>query len=242
MSGEAVQYHEGEFIRIGYELSGKTAFFLTIEPYPQTYLRSGADHLLCDISDLIAVLKGSGVSDLAARPDRSATRTTLEEAGFRRVEEMDDEMIYAPDTPEPVPTLDDGRPGAFGLETPIHLEDGQMTPAAALYPGMRLADGGRVEEILNARLRRTCWLDGHQYGVLNRVLARSGTVMVGDMPGAHIEEKGEGTEMIWIVSDRSRVRSGTHLFEDMWGSALRRHERRITQAEVITSLNAEDRS
>jgi len=237
-----MQYHEGEFIRIGYEMSGKTALVLTIEPYPQTYLRSGADHLLCDISDFIAVLKGSGVSDFKARPDRSATRTTLEEAGFRGVEGADEEMIYAPDAPEPVPTLDDGRPGAFGLETLIQLEDGQIVTAAALYPGMRLADGGRVEEILTARLRRTCWLEGHQYGVLNRVLAPSGTVMVGDMPGAHIEEKGEGTEMIWIVSDRSRVRSGPHLFEDMWGSAFRRHERRITQAEVITSLNAEDRS
>jgi hypothetical protein len=155
---------------------------------------------------------------------------------------MGDEMTYAPGTPEPVPTLDDGHPGAFGLETPIQLEDGQMVPAAALYPGMRLADGGRVEEIMTARLCRVCWLDGHQYGVLNRVVAPSGTVLVVNMPGARIEENGEGTEMIWVVSDRSRVRSGSHLFEDMWGSALRRHERRITQAEVIAALNAEDRS
>lgn len=231
-----MRHHEGKFIRTWYDLSGKTARIISIEPYPQTYLLSGVDHLVTDIHDLIAMLRSSGVTDLKATPDRGATRTTLEEAGFRG-EGRD--MIYAPNTPAPPPVLDEGRPGAFGPDTPVYLEEGGTAFAGSLHPGIRLLDGGRVEEVMIARSRRVCRLDGSVYGVLNRVITPSGPALVTELPGALIEHDAR-VEMIWVVTERSRVRSGSYLFEDMWGSAVLRQQRHITQAQVIAALNAQE--
>ena len=230
----SMRHHEGKFIRIWYEMSEGAARIITIEPYPETYLRSGVDHLLEDIRDLIKTLSGSGVTEIRATPDRSAARITLEEAGFR---EMSGGMVYAPEAPLPAAVLDEGRPGAFGPETPVSLEGGGVVLAGTLHPGMRLADGGRVEEVMTARLRRLCRLDGALYGALNRVVTPSGPVPVTQLPHARIEEGG-GTDMIWVVTERSRVRSGAYLFEDMWGSPGLRQQRRISQAQVIAALNA----
>lgn len=173
---------------------------------------------------------------MRAMPDRAATRSTLEEAGFRG----DGLMRYAPEEPPPVPTLDRGRPGGFGPDTLIRLEDGGAVAAGSAHPGMRIQDGGRVEEVLLARVRHLCRLDGGVYGVLNRVLTRSGPVAVPLMRGAQLFETG-GEELVWLVTERSRVRSGPHLFEDMWGNPQLRKTRRISEAEVIAALNASER-
>jgi hypothetical protein len=232
-----MRHHEGKFIRIWYELSGRMARIMSIEPYPETYLRSGADHLVEDIRDLITALISSGVTEIRATPDRSATRITLEEAGFRGAF---DDLVYTPNTKAAAPVLDEGRPGAFGPDTPILLETGAQTPAGSLYPGVRLAEGGRVEEVMIAQLRNVCRLNGSLFGPMNRLITPEGPVQLSDLPGV-ITEAGQGTEMVWLVTERSRVRSGTLLFEDMWGSARLRQTRRISQAEVIAALNAEER-
>lgn len=226
----------GRFMRVAYETVGDGARILAIEPYPQTYLRPGADHLIGDVHALIAALSASGVHRVTATPDRSATRLTFEEAGFRG----EGEMVYAPDRPAPVPALDAGRPGAFGPDTPVLLETGAQTPAGSLHPGVRLAEGGRVEEIMIARLRNVCRLNGSLFGPMNRLITPEGPVQLSDLPGV-ITEAGQGTEMVWLVTERSRVRSGTLLFEDMWGSMRLRQTRRISQAEVIAALNASER-
>ena len=225
--------HHGDHIDIHYEVTGVHAIIRAIEPRPQTYLRAGADHLISDIKALLRRFDMLGIGDVSAIPDRSATRLTLEEAGFRG----DRVMRLDPTTPPPIPALDMGRPGAFGPDTLIRLEDGGEVPAGALHPGIRLAEGGRVEEVMLARARRVCRLEGNLYGALNRVRSDAGSLLVSDLAGAALEET-TGTELVWLVTERSRVRCGARLFEDMWGSAALRQTRRISQAEVIAALNA----
>jgi hypothetical protein len=224
---------EGEFIRIAYVHEGGGARIVAIEPHPQTYLRAGADHLVRDVHALLGALNASGVHPVTATPDRSATRLTLEEAGFRG----EGEMSYSPESPVPVPSLDAGRPGGFGPDTRVVLETGAQMPAGALHPGVRLADGGRVEEIMLARVRRVCRLNGEVFGSMNRVVTPGGPMPISGMTEV-IEAEGAGTDMVFLVTERSRVRSGDLLFEDMWGSAQMRQTRRISQAEVIAALNA----
>lgn len=227
--------HHGDHIDIHYDLTGPRAIIRSIEPRPQTYLRAGAEHLISDVEALLRRLDMLGISDVCAIPDRSATRLTLEEAGFRG----EGVMRHDPNRPPPAPALDMGRPGAFGPDTPVRLEDGGEAPAGALHPGMRLAEGGRVEEVMLARARRFCRLDGRVYGALNRVRSGANSLLVTELPGAVLEET-SGTELVWLVTERSRVRCGAHLFEDMWGSAALRQARRISQAEVIAALNASE--
>jgi hypothetical protein len=230
-----MQTYTGAHMEILYERFGSRAVIREITPFPGTYLRAGAAHLIRDILGLLTGLTGSGVTEVVADPDRSATRLTLEEAGFRG----EGLMRYEPETPAPTPALDMGRPGAFGPDTPVRLEDGGEVPAGALHPGLRLAEGGRVEEVMLARVRRVCRLDGHLYGALNRVRCGAESLLLTDLPGAVLEVT-SGTELVWLVTERSRVRCGAHLFEDMWGSAALRQARRISQAEVIAALNASE--
>lgn len=232
-----MQTYIGEHLEILYERSGPRALIRAVRPFERTYLLSGVAHLVADVHGLLARLSSEGVREVKALPDRSATRTTLEEAGFRG----EGVMRYEPASPRPTPVLDAGRPGAFGPDTPVLLEEGRTVPAGALHPGVRLAEGGRVEEVMLARVRRVCRLDGHLYGALNRVRVGAGARPVTDLEGGALEET-SGTELVWLVTQRSRVRSGGYLFEDMWGSAALRETRRISQAEVIAALNAADRS
>lgn len=229
-------YH-GDHMDIHFSREGARATIVAIEPHPETYLRPGAEHLVSDINGLLGKLSAAGVREIIAVPDRSATRLTLEEAGFRGV----GVMCYAPDLPPPTPTLDMGRPGGFGPDTLILLDAGESVPAGALSPGVQIADGGRVEEVMVAQIRQICRLDGQIYGPLNRVRTAVGGVAISTLPGAMMEET-TGTDMIWLVTRNSRVRSGGYLFEDMWGSTALRQTRRISQAEVIAALNASERS
>jgi hypothetical protein len=229
--------YRGDHMDIHFSQVEGRAILVAIEPHPETYLRPGAEHLVRDINGLLSKLSAEGVREIIAVPDRSATRLTLEEAGFRG----EGVMRYAPDLPPPTPTLDMGRPGGFGPDTLILLDGGASVPAAALSPGVQIADGGRVEEIMMAQIRQICLLEGQIYGPLNRVRTADGGVVITTLPGAVVEET-TGTDMIWLVTQRSRVRAGGYLFEDMWGSAALRQTRRISQAEVIAALNASEHS
>ena len=228
-----MEQFEGRSCVISFERSGGSATLCVIDPSPEAYLTPGYAHLICDVQALMAHLIRSGVTEFTAAPDRSATRMTLEEAGFRG----DQIMRYAPEDPGPVPTLDAGRPGGFGPLTPVLLETGETVLAGALSPGVRLMDGGRVDEVMTARVTRACRLGGHLYGALNRVCRGTERVLITDLPDA-VPVRTAGTDLIWLVTERSRLWSGPFLFEDMWGSPRLRQTRRITQAEVIAALNA----
>lgn len=227
--------YTGNHIDILYEVSGQRAVIHAVFPRAASLLRAGARHLVADVEALLGALRAKGVRSFHAVPDRSATRLTLEEAGFRGT----DLMRYAPETPAPAPVLDAGRPGAFGAATRVLLESGEEVAAGVLHPGLRVAEGGRIKDVLVAVARRVCRLDGAVYGALNRVRTGSGSVSVADLPGATLEET-SGTDLVWLVSEHSRIRSGAHLFEDMWGSAALRQNRRISETEVIAALNAPD--
>lgn len=210
-----------------------SAVIYAVDPRPEAYLTPGFARLVSDVHALLAELRRSGVTEITAEPDRSATRMTLEEAGFRG----EGVMRYAPEEPQTAPVLDAGRPGGFGPLAPVLLESGETVPAGALTPGVRIMEGGRVEEVMTARVRRVCRLGGQIYGSLNRVRRGRGAVLITDLPDAALIETA-GTELTWLVTERSRVRSGAHLFEDMWGCASLRRTRQISQAEVIAALNA----
>lgn len=232
---EIVEEHSGTHMSILFERGRDGCLIRSLAPYPDTYMRAGAGHLVADIGAFMARIAREGAGPVRALPDRSATRATLEEAGFRG----EGLMRYAPDEPPPIPTLDRGRPGAFGPDTRVRLEDGPEVPAASVHPGMRVQDGGRVEEVLLARVRELCRLDGGVYGVLNRVLTPAGPVEITRMRGAERFET-QGEELVWLVTEGARVRSGPYLFEDMWGSPQLRKGRRISEAEVIAALNASE--
>ena len=120
-----MRVHSGEFLNIHYETTAGEILIRSIEPHPETYLRAGADHLISDLTRFRRLQLAVGISEVVAIPDRSATRLTLEEAGWRGAEVM----RFAPDLPVPVPNLDMGRPGAFAPDTlKIKLSQAQASP------------------------------------------------------------------------------------------------------------------
>lgn len=233
MSGKDLSQIAGEWITFSVERSGNDVLLTGMDVHPGAYLKPGSAHLVADVQRMMRELMQTGPDRILARPDRSAMRLTLEIAGFRG----SDDMRYAPGTAPPIPVLDQGRRGGFGLDTLIVLQDGSRMRAGDLRPGEKLRHGGRLEEVMRARARTWCRYGQGVFSTLNLVVDKGRLHPISDMEGVEKKSDMDGIEMVWLVTAGSRIESEGLLMTDQWINQRDRNSRNISEAEVLAALN-----